>query len=118
METIRITSVPPTMDNKVEEARRKMAQKLRDSIDNEEKIADHLGRKPKVDDHPLLDRFVKGVDAAYKTQLNIRAMQRMLERVQNNQPTVTPPRTKSIKQLSIMYRNGTIQPKNSVSRTQ
>ena len=106
------------MDNKHQQAKIALINKLKAKIKNEERIADYLGRKPKVDHHPLLDRFVKGIDIAYKTQLNIRAMQIMLASAQNNTPIVQRPQPKLIRQLSVVYRNGVIQPKNSITRRQ
>ena len=111
METIQIRIPAPTLDNKLRQERAALALKLQTKIANEERIADYLGRKPKVDNHPLLDRFVKGIDIAYKTQLNIRAMQNILATVQRNQPIAQMDRVKRVQQLSIMYRNGIIRPK-------
>ena len=118
METIQIRIPAPTLDNKLRQERAALALKLQTKIANEERIADYLGRKPKVDNHPLLDRFVKGIDIAYKTQLNIRAMQNILATVQRNQPIAQMDRVKRVQQLSIMYRNGIIRPKNTVSQRQ
>jgi len=106
-------------------SRKKLAKKLKKSLENltedENLIADFLGKKPNIEGRPLLDRFVKGVDAAYKTQLNIKAlnieaMKNILSTLQSNK-TVQQPYMKEIKKLTIIYRNGVIQPKTTIRNT-
>ena len=110
-------------------SRKKLAKKLKKSLENltedENLFADFLGKKPNIKRRPLLDRFVKGVDAAYKTQLNIKAlnieaMKNILSTLQSNK-TVQQPYMKEIKKLTIIYRNqgpyGVILPKTTIRNT-
>jgi ribosomal protein L24 len=90
-----------------------LIRKLKDSIEREEQIADLLGRRPNIEGRPLLDRFIKGIDSAYKTQLNIKAMKDILTRAERPSAIVVR-RPILIQKLSIIYRNGVIQPKINI----
>jgi hypothetical protein len=90
-----------------------LIQKLKDSIEREEQIADLLGRRPNIEGRPLLDRFIKGIDSAYKTQLNIKAMEDILTRAERPSAIVVR-RPMLLQKLSIIYHNGVIQPKINI----
>ena len=68
----------------------------------------------------LLEKFVKGVDVAYKTQYNLAALKRLLKMLkqaeQENATGDIRPTTKhsAVKRLGILYRGNAIVPKDAI----
>ena len=140
METVTLTHPPTIVNHKVQEARAKLIRKIQQAIKDEilirevdsnetkenfrkhslhanlqDYIDQYIGRPIDTADKPLLDRFVKGVNVAYKNQLNIEVLKRKLKQAEVANATPTEQGTsKTVKWLDILHRNGVICPKNTV----
>jgi hypothetical protein len=94
---------------------RQILSDVKDYIDNTiSRPLDHTKNK-------LLNRFVKGVDVAYKTQYNLAALKKLLKLLKNAEKENktgeqnTTKQKKSRPRLNILYRDGAILPTRAIA---